>query len=550
MEMLFLSIFLLIFKNVSTLPQDIVEERKVIETQDIVADGVPDEVTGKKCIDKEMFREETEYEEVMTCDHSYDERCHTSYITTYEPHLEEECDESFRKACWITYEDKAVNEVVKECLTENVKNCNEKGPEECKTVYDTVCETTQERHDVEDDVVNCKTENKEVCTNVRNGFNEEEKCDVLPQEVCEIAKKAVTKYSPKVECRKLSRKLCTAGCQIKQAEPVCNDKVKAVIVSKPFEECHMEPQKVCKQSTKLIPKLKPKQDCVQVPKEVCTMSKIKPTKKKIPFIQKLCYDDPKKVSSSQSSGDDAPVLAANVAEDEEEGEENFITSPNYPDRYGKNEDLTWLATVEEGLAIRFEILDFDIENQATCRYDWLEILHEDGSTVLKKSCGSVNNVPRVFKSFWNRAIVKFHSDNSFQKKGFKIKYSPIRREKNSSNQTITSTNFPKNYNNLEDRDWPIEVDLGNVIHFRFSDFELEAHSTCRYDWVSVRDIGADIDLLPKSCGRKKPENFKSVSNKALVKFHSDRSVTKKGFKLEITSEPTKTGKFIYLSTVH
>ena len=75
---------------------------------------------------------------------------------------------------------------------------------------------------------------------------------------------------------------------------MCSDKVKAVIVSKPVEECHMEPQKICKQSTKLIPKLEPKQECVQVPKEVCAMSKTRPEKIKVPFIQKWCYD-PKEI---------------------------------------------------------------------------------------------------------------------------------------------------------------------------------------------------------------------------------------------------------------
>ena len=36
--------------------------------------------SGRKCINKVMMREETEYDEILTCDHSYDKRCHTSYI--------------------------------------------------------------------------------------------------------------------------------------------------------------------------------------------------------------------------------------------------------------------------------------------------------------------------------------------------------------------------------------------------------------------------------------------------------------------------------------
>ena len=161
-----------------------------------------------------MFREETNYTEVMTCDHSYDERCHTSYITSYQPHQEEECDEKFRKICWINYEDKAVNEVVEECITQNVKNCDEQGPEECTTVYDTVCETSQEAHDVEDDVVNCKTVNQEMYKIVNNGFLEEEKCGLWPQEQCEVTKQTVSKNSPKVECKKIPREICTAGCAV------------------------------------------------------------------------------------------------------------------------------------------------------------------------------------------------------------------------------------------------------------------------------------------------------------------------------------------------
>ena len=98
---------------------------------------------GKRCVKKLMMREEMEYDEVVTCHHSYDERCHQTYITTYEPHQEEECDEKFKKECIIGYEEKAVNELVEECTTPLVPDCDSLLPEECKTIYDTVCTTRQ-----------------------------------------------------------------------------------------------------------------------------------------------------------------------------------------------------------------------------------------------------------------------------------------------------------------------------------------------------------------------------------------------------------------------
>merc|ERR1711892_717620 len=59
------------------------------------------EADGKRCIDKVEMVEETEYDDVVQCDHSYDKRCHTTYVTNYESQQEEECEENFRKNCFI-----------------------------------------------------------------------------------------------------------------------------------------------------------------------------------------------------------------------------------------------------------------------------------------------------------------------------------------------------------------------------------------------------------------------------------------------------------------
>merc|ERR1712021_242105 len=100
---------------------------------------------GKKCIDKVEMVEETEYDDVVTCDHSYDKRCHTTYVTNFESQQEEECEENYRKNCFIEYSQIAFNETV----------------QVCRTPFESECWTKQEVHDVEDDVVECKTEVEE-----------------------------------------------------------------------------------------------------------------------------------------------------------------------------------------------------------------------------------------------------------------------------------------------------------------------------------------------------------------------------------------------------
>merc|ERR1712172_307378 len=122
---------------------------------------------GKRCIDKVEMIEETEYDDVVQCDHSYDRRCHTTYVTNYESQQEEECEENFRK------------------------DCDVQGPEICRTEYESECWTKQEVHDVEDDVVECRTEVEEKCEDETSGYTTNTKCSKWPREVCSVSKKPV-----------------------------------------------------------------------------------------------------------------------------------------------------------------------------------------------------------------------------------------------------------------------------------------------------------------------------------------------------------------------
>ena len=122
------------------------ENEEEFSLNTIVNDG--NNENGRKCIDKVMMVEETVYDEVITCDHSYDKRCHTSYITNYESQQEEECEENFKKVCMISYEDLAYNSTVEICRTPVVKDCDIPGEQVCQTVYESECSTVQIVHEV------------------------------------------------------------------------------------------------------------------------------------------------------------------------------------------------------------------------------------------------------------------------------------------------------------------------------------------------------------------------------------------------------------------
>merc|ERR1739838_92344 len=202
---------------------------------------------GKKCIDKVEMVEETEYDDVVQCDHSYDKRCHTTYVTNYESQQEEECEENFRKSCFIEYEQIAFNETAEICRKPLIKDCEVEGPEICRTEYESECWTKQEVHDVEDDVVSCTTEVEEKCEDETSGYTTNTKCSKWPKEVCNVEKKAVKKYTPITGCTKEPREICApAGCGFKEGAEECFDKVQTVVQDAPKEQCTLEPQRTCK----------------------------------------------------------------------------------------------------------------------------------------------------------------------------------------------------------------------------------------------------------------------------------------------------------------
>merc|ERR1712079_51782 len=214
------------------------------------------EEPGKKCVQKVMMVDETVWEDVETCDHSYDRRCHKSFTTTYTAVQEEECDEEI-----------------------------------CRTEYQSECWSKQIPHEVEDDVVSCKTVDEVKCEEETVGYQTKENYKKWPKQECSLSKQTVTKYTTMTGCHKEPTELCAPkGCGYKEGPEECHDVVKTVISEKPEEECIIEPQKQCKHVTKLVPQLQEVEECVDVPKEICTRSRTNPKRVKKPVIKNWCYE--------------------------------------------------------------------------------------------------------------------------------------------------------------------------------------------------------------------------------------------------------------------
>ena len=79
----------------------------------------------------------------------------------------------------------------------------------------------------------------------------------------------------------------------------------------------------------------------------------------------------------------------------------------------------------------------------------------------------------------------------------------------------------------------IRFDEGQRVAIDFVDFNIESHSSCLYDYLEVRD-GDNINsnlIGSKLCGTNIPGRIESTGNAMTLKFHTDGSVVRPGFKI-------------------
>jgi len=248
-------------------------------------------INDRKCVSKQEIVEEIEYDDVLTCNHKYKQKCHTSYNTNYQTVQQEQCTEKFKKICFLGYSDLIYNTNVTVCTESWVKNCALNGTKSCKIGYETKCSKKQEEHEVVEDVVVCKNEMINKCSDEISGYTSKTKCSQWPRKVCTISKKNVKKFIHTTSCTKEPVELCAlSGCQIVPGPEECQDKIVTIVQKVPKEECNLEPYKTCILVTKLLPKLEQEKTCQDVPQEACTMSKVNQRKVTKPLLQKWCYD--------------------------------------------------------------------------------------------------------------------------------------------------------------------------------------------------------------------------------------------------------------------
>ena len=100
-----------------------------------------------------------------------------------------------------------------------------------------------------------------------------------------------------------------------------------------------------------------------------------------------------------------------------------LKSPNYPQRYPNDHDSTQTVVVAEGKTIRYVWTNFEIEGWnggPGGPYDYVEIVDEDGTSLMTKTAGS--SLPSPGTSNTNIMHVKFHTDGDTTRTGWRLEW--------------------------------------------------------------------------------------------------------------------------------
>ncbi|XP_065604025.1 mannan-binding lectin serine protease 1 isoform X1 [Cyrtonyx montezumae] len=266
-----------------------------------------------------------------------------------------------------------------------------------------------------------------------------------------------------------------------------------------------------------------------------------------------------------------------------------IRSPNFPDSYPSDSEVTWNISVPEGFKIKLYFMHFDLESSYLCEYDYVKIEAEDQelATFCGRETTDTEQAPgqQVILSPGPYMGLTFRSDFSNEERftGFDAHYTAVDVDEcleksdeelacdhychnyiggyycscrfgyilHSDNRTckvecsdnlytqrsgvVSSADFPSPYPKSSDCLYRIELEDGFFITLSFEDsFDVEDHPevTCPYDYIKIKAGQREFGPF---CGEKSPGRIETQTNSVQILFHSDNSGENRGWKLSYTA---------------
>lgn len=222
-----------------------------------------------------------------------------------------------------------------------------------------------------------------------------------------------------------------------------------------------------------------------------------------------------------------------------------ITSPLISPSYKHQLQCLWHITVPEHLQLSLNIDlpwlgNFDCNNYLLIHDDERKRKHSiDSHKICLQSDANSDIIMDT-----NTAVIEYIGKVPFPPQ-FNIQYhsiAPVKKqcggEYNVTHGRLHTPGFPYQYPEMQDCVWNIYSPNHKKIKLRFGHFHLEAHEACEYDYVEIEEHFLNmlaVKRIGRFCGDIKPPTLHIDGSTSFItlKFHSDATMSKKGFKVII-----------------
>nr|XP_027224933.1 uncharacterized protein LOC113817130 isoform X1 [Penaeus vannamei] len=217
-----------------------------------------------------------------------------------------------------------------------------------------------------------------------------------------------------------------------------------------------------------------------------------------------------------------------------------IESPEYPKKYGPNLDCKWTLEGPIGHNVILQFSEFDTERN----FDTVQILSggrtEDSAASLTTLSGRQDLTNKLFISASNFMIVKFKTDASVEKRGFRASWKTEPQDcggeliATPQEQVMTSYNYPLEYPGGLECLYILKTQQGRVITLEILDLDLEDEN----DFILIRDGSTPSDAMLARLTGSQDENPKFIISTGpfiYFYFQTNLGVSRRGFRIRYSS---------------
>ncbi|XP_021339749.1 cubilin-like, partial [Mizuhopecten yessoensis] len=166
----------------------------------------------------------------------------------------------------------------------------------------------------------------------------------------------------------------------------------------------------------------------------------------------------------------------------------------------------------------------DTEFYASCIHDYVSVYNgnDEAAPLVGTYCG--NTIPAPITSLGSAMFVRFASDGSVQRTGFRAVYtkspSSCGGDFTAERGSFMSPGYPNTYPRSTECVWTFTVSPGSRIMVSFSVFSLEDNPSCNFDYLELRETDVNGNLIGRYCNTNLPSNL-TAYNGLWMKFRSD-----------------------------